>query len=252
VARFELLLTAAVTAIEVGDDERAVTTAREIESFDARIDDPILISWADLSLAWIRPIEGDLDGAIEAGNRSLEGFRQLTEPFMTGSALMTVAMLEVTKGRAEVALPYLVEVQEIGKQFHNSWLAAGAHVQFAVLATQEGRFDEARAQLTQALASAEEAEVMNTHTITFSLVAYAQLALAQGQATRAAVALGAAEGVRQRSGIRAWPSLRQGEALLLGWAKRDSGEAFDEAYARGSSLTRREAVELVRDVASDE
>jgi predicted ATPase len=245
-ARFELLLTGAVTAIEVGDDEKAVAAARAIEGFEAPVDDPILISWAQLALAWIRPIEGDLGGAIEAGNRSLEGFRGLTEPFMTGSALMTVAMLEVSNGRADVARPYLVEVQEIGKQFNNSWLAAGAHVQFAVLATQSGRFDEAHARLRDALATADEGEVMNTHTITFTLVAYAQLALAEGNAVHATLALGAAEGIRQRSGIRAWPSLREGEALLLDWARRDSGEEFETAFRRGSSFTRRNAIDLVR------
>jgi hypothetical protein len=159
---------------------------------------------------------------------------------------MTVAMLEVSNGRADVARPYLVEVQEIGKQFNNSWLAAGAHVQFAVLATQSGRFDEAHARLRDALATADEGEVMNTHTITFTLVAYAQLALAEGNAVHATLALGAAEGIRQRSGIRAWPSLREGEALLLDWARRDSGEEFETAFRRGSSFTRRNAIDLVR------
>jgi predicted ATPase len=251
VAWFELLLTAAVTAIEVGDDEQAVATAEAIEEFDGHIDDPVLTSWAQLSLAWIRPIQGDLEGAIEAGHRSLEGFRQLSEPFMTGSALMTVAMLEVTKGRAEVAVPYLDEARELGKAFHNSWLAAGAYVQFAVLATQEGRFADAREMLGEALASAEEAEVMNTHTITFSLVAFAQLLLAEGDARRAAIALGAAEGVRERSGIRAWPSLRQGEALLLEWARRDAADVFEDAFSNGYSFTRAQAVQFVSDAEED-
>jgi predicted ATPase len=243
-ARFELLLTAAVTAIEVGDDDQALAAGREIEAFDAPVDDPVLTAWAHLSLAWIRPIEGDLDGAIEAGNRSLEGFRGLAEPFMTGSALMTVAMLEVTRGRADVARPYLEEVQKLGVHFHNSWLAAGAYVQFAVLATQEGRFDEAHSMLRSALSMADDG-AMNTHTISFTLVAYAQLLVAEGKAGRAALALGAADGVRQRAGIRAWPSVRPSEALLLDWVEQELGAGFAAQFARGTTFTRQEAVDLV-------
>lgn len=245
-ARFELLLTSANTSIEVGDDAQALAAAHAIEEFDGRIDDPVLNSWAQLSLAWIRPIEGDLDGAIEAAERSLEGFRGVAEPFMTGSAIMTVAMLERTKGRPEVARPYLLEVQEIGKQFHNTWLASGAQVEFAVLATQAGEYDEAHAYLDMALEAADDGEVVNTQTISFTLVAYAQLMLAQGDAARAAVALGAAENVRTRAGIRAWPSLREGEGMLLEWARDGLGDQFDPAFARGSALTRHDAVELVR------
>ena len=228
--RFELLLTSANTSIEVGDDDQALAAARAIEGFEGRIDDPVLNSWAQLSLAWIRPIEGDLDGAIEAAHRSLEGFRGLAEPFMTGSAIMTVAMLEVTRGRPEVARPLLLEVQEIAAQFHNSWLASGAQVEFAMLATQAGQFDEAKALLDEALEAADEGEVVNTQTISFTLVAYAQLMLAQGNPARAAVALGAAEGVRTRAGIRAWPSLRQGEGMLLDWARNELGDEFDNAF----------------------
>jgi hypothetical protein len=41
-----------------------------------------------------------------------------------------------------------------------------------------------------------------------TFVAYARLALAEGDPERAARLEGAAEGLRQRSGLRAWPMLR--------------------------------------------
>jgi hypothetical protein len=83
--------------------------------------------------------------------------------------------------------------------------------------------------------------------VTFSLVAYAQLALAEGDAERAAMALGAADGLRKLAGLRAWPSMRGREAELVDRvAQRLDPEAFRRAFAAGSGLNRREAVALVR------
>jgi hypothetical protein len=83
--------------------------------------------------------------------------------------------------------------------------------------------------------------------VCFALVAYAQLALAEGDAQRAATALGAADGVRQRAGLRAWPLARRGEAeLRTRVAQEIDPEAFNDAFAAGSKLNQREAVALVR------
>ena len=83
--------------------------------------------------------------------------------------------------------------------------------------------------------------------MTFSLVAYAQLALAEGDARRAAMALGAVEGLRQRAGLRAWPSMRRGEAeLATRVAQEIDPDVFKDAFAAGSELNQREAVALVR------
>jgi hypothetical protein len=83
--------------------------------------------------------------------------------------------------------------------------------------------------------------------VTFSLVAYAQLALAERDLRRAALALGAADGLRQRAGLRAWPSMRRGEAeLATRVAQEIDPDVFKDAFAAGSELDQREAVALVR------
>ena len=51
-------------------------------------------------------------------------------------------------------------------------------------------------------------------TVTFALLAHAQLMLARGDTGRAATALGAAEGLRARAGLRVWPSARRTEREL--------------------------------------
>ncbi len=92
----------------------------------------------------------------------------------------------------------------------------------------------------------EETE-LSTLTVTFSLVASARLALAEGDAPRAALALGAADGLRRRAGLRAWPSTRRGESeLATRVALEIDAQDFEEAFAAGSELSHREAVALVR------
>jgi hypothetical protein len=55
--------------------------------------------------------------------------------------------------------------------------------------------------------------------------------------------LGAAEGLRRRVGLRAWPTQRQGKAELVADVRQALGaDPFDQVYAAGSRLTRREAV----------
>jgi hypothetical protein len=83
-------------------------------------------------------------------------------------------------------------------------------------------------------------------TLTFSLVAYAHLALARGDARRAATALGAAEGLRRRAGLRAWPATRRGEAELVTRVAQEIEADYEDSFAAGAELSHREAVSLVR------
>jgi hypothetical protein len=74
------------------------------------------------------------------------------------------------------------------------------------------------------------------------------LALAEGDAERAALLAGAAEGLRRRVGRRAWPSLRRGEAEVVAQVREALGAGrFDKAFAAGARLNLGEAVAAVRD-----
>ena len=83
--------------------------------------------------------------------------------------------------------------------------------------------------------------------VTLSLAAYARLTFAEGDPERAAMLEGAAEGLRQRVGLRAWPMLRRGEAELVAQVRQTLGaDRFDQAFATGSGLSQRQAVAAVR------
>jgi predicted ATPase len=244
-AQAELLFTSAVTAVEVGDDDRALAAVDGLKRLEGRIDDPYLESAAQLAVSWILPIVDDFDGALRAASTALDGFRQQNEPFMAFAAL-TVGMLEMTLGRYDAAHAHLTEVNELGGQFDNNWLESSARTQLASLAVRAGRLDEAQALLVESVDASDDTE-LSTLTLTFSLVASAQLALAEGDARRAAMALGAADGLRRRAGLRAWPSTRRGEAeLVTRVAQEIDPRDFGDALAAGSELSHREAIARVR------
>ena len=244
-ARAELLFTSAVTAVEVGDDDSALAAVDGLRRLEGRINDPYLESAAQLAISWILPIVDDFDGALQMASTALDGFRRQNEPFMAFAAL-TVGMVETTLGRDEVARAHLGEVNALGSQFDNNWLESTARTQLAALAVRSGHLDEARALLIASVDSSEDTEV-STLTLTFSLVALAQLALAQGDARRAATALGAADGLRRRAGLRAWPSTRRTEAELVTRVAQEIGaQDYEDAFAAGAELNHREAVSLVR------
>jgi len=244
-ARAELLFTSAITAVEVGDDDTALAAVEELRGLEDRIHDDYLESAAQLAISWILPIVDDLDGALRAASAALDGFRRQDDPFMAFAAL-TVGGVQLALGDDLAAREHLTEVAELGRRFGNEWLMSAARTQLAALEVRAGRPEEARALLVDSVEAAGEAAV-STITLAFSLVSTAHLALARGDARRAATALGAADGLRRRAGLRAWPATRRTEAGLIARVAHELGTGdYEEAFAAGAELGHREAVDLVR------
>ena len=244
-ARAELLFTSAITAVEVGDDDSALAAADELRGLEDRIDDEYLESAAQLAISWILPIVDDLDGALRAASAALEGFRRQDDPFVAFAAL-TVGGVALALGDDVAAREHLTEVAELGHRFGNEWLMSAARAQLAAVDVRAGRPEEARALLVDSVEAADGTAV-STITLTFSLVSTASLALASGDARRAATALGAADGLRRRAGLRAWPATRRTEADLIARAAQQLGDGdYEEAFTAGAGLGHREAVALVR------
>ena len=151
-----------------------------------------------------------------------------------------------TVGRYDDALRHLTEVRDLAERFDNPWLAAVSRVYLGTLAVAQGRPEEARALLDEALELSLAAH--STRSVTLCLAAFARLALVEGDPERAALLAGAAEGLRRRVGLRAWPLLRREEAELVAQVRQALGaDRFDQVFAAGSRLTQQEAVAAVRD-----
>jgi predicted ATPase len=246
-AQAELLWTAAVTALEVvGEDHATPATSQRLESLLPGIRDPYLHAVSQLAMAGIATVVGDFDVALRRELACLEELRGQNEPYWTTVATLTCGLVETAMGRHEAALGYVREARALAGRFDHAGLSAWSQVQLGILALAMGRPEEARALLDEGLELSLATH--STRNVTLCLAAFAQLAFVQGEGERAALLAGAAEGLRQRVGLRAWPLQRQGEAQLVAHIRQALGaDRFDQGFAAGVRLNRRQAIAAVRD-----
>jgi predicted ATPase len=245
-ARAELAWAAAVIDVAVGDDAAALADRQRLAPLLAQIQDPFLHAASQLALAWTLPITGDLAGALREVMVALGELCGQDEPVYTAIAAFTAGNLYIALGRYDDALQDMREARDLAERAGGDWLAAGSRMQLGILAVLRGRPDEARALLEEALDRSLAAR--STPFVTLCLAGYAQLAFTEGDPERAARLEGAAEGLRRRAGLGAWPHLRQVEADLVADVRQRLGaERFDQAFAAGSRLTQQQAVAIVRD-----
>jgi tetratricopeptide (TPR) repeat protein len=244
-SRAELQWTAALTSLEVGDDEAAVAAHQGLAPLLDEIGDPYLDSLSHLAVAWTSPIVGDFDGALERASDALTLLGRQDEPFWTAMAFTTAGTIELSVGRHDRALRHLTAARDLAERLDSPWQTSSAGVQLGLLAVMQGRLDDAHAVLDEALSLS--LALHTTPLMTLCLGAFGRLALAAGDAVRAAILAGAAAGLRERAGVRAWPMQRPPESELVDELRQVLGiEAFDRAFAAGSPLSQQEAAAKAR------
>jgi predicted ATPase len=247
-AQAELLWTAVVTALEVvGEDHATLATSQRLQSLLARIrDDPYLHTVSQLAIVGIATVAGDFDGALRRELACLEELRGQDEPYWTTVAIVTCGLVETALGRHEAALGHLREARALAGRFDHAGLSAWSQVQLGILALARGRPEEAQTLLNEGMELSWATH--STRNVTLCLTAFAQLAFVQGDGERAALLAGAAEGLRQRVGLRAWPLQRQGEVQMVAQIRQALGaDRFDQEFAAGVRLNRQQAIAAVRD-----
>jgi predicted ATPase len=245
-AQAELAWTAAATGVEVGDDEAALAAREHLAPLLDGIGDPYLRAVSQLVMAWTSGIVGDFDGALQGALVSVEQLRGQDEPFWTALAAYTAGLVEMTVGRYDDALRHLTEMRDLAERFDNPWLAAVSRVYLGILAAAQGRPEEARAPMDDGLELSLAAR--STRSVTLCLAAFARLEFVDGDPGRTALLAGAAEGLRRRAGLRAWPLMRRGEAEMVAQVRQALGpDRFDQVFGAGSRFSQQEAVAAVRD-----
>ena len=245
-ARAELLWAAAVTAREVGDDEAAVAARERLVPLLATIQDPYLHAVSQLAVAWTSAIVGDTAGALLDAAASLEQLRGQDEPLWTTAALITLGSVQTAAGRYDEARHYLSEARDLAERFGNDRLITGSQVQLGTLAVMQRRPEEARVLLDLGLDLS--LAIHSTRNLTLCLTAFAQLAFEEGDPERAARLTGAADGLRRRAGLRAWPSQQRDPAELVSQVRQTLGaDRFDQLFAAAARLSQRDAAAVARD-----
>jgi predicted ATPase len=245
-AQAELWWLAATIAVEVVGQDEALAASQRLESLLPGIRDPYLHAVSQMAIAGISLVGGDFNGALRTLVACLEELRGQDEPYWTTVAVLTVGLVETALGRLEDALGHLREARALAERFDHAGLSSWSQVQLGLLAIARGQPEEAQELLDEGLELSVAAHA--TRNVTLCLTAFAQLALVQGNGERAALLAGAAEGLRQRVGLRAWPLQQQGDAQLVAQIRQVVGaDQFDQNFAAGLRLNRQQAIAAVSD-----
>src|SRR5262249_4802636 len=195
---------------------------------------------------WARRIASASTGALKRPRASGEPLRPQAEPYWTAVALLSAGYLETALGRQDDGLRHMREARDMARRFGFAWLNAWSRVQLGRLAVTQGRLEESQALLAEALDLSLTSQ--NTRNVALCLAGFAALALARGDLERSALLAGAAQGLLERAGLRAWPMLRRGEAELVTRVRDALGkDRFEQLFTTGSQLKQQEAVAAIRD-----
>ncbi|HET8872265.1 MAG TPA: AAA family ATPase, partial [Gaiellaceae bacterium] len=239
-AAAELLSSAEVIALEASDEAMARATRDRLTPLLDQLDDPYLVAVCGLVNSWTSSLVAEFDRGVREAGASLERLRGQDEPLWTGLALMSLGGLEAYAGRYDDAEGHLTEARDLATRFDNDWLAAASRVRLGMMALGRGSLDEARGPLDEALDISVATD--NVYNVILCLAAFAQLALVDGDAERAALLAGAAGGLRRREGLEVFTTLT-GEAWIVDLIRQAlAADSFDRAFAAGSRLNLREAV----------
>jgi tetratricopeptide (TPR) repeat protein len=242
----ELLWTAAVTANQVGDRAAALAASQRLATPLPKIDDPYLRALSRLALGWASMIADDPDGAIGQASDSLREFRDQDEPYWTAVAVLNVGSVQAAIGRHDDAVRQWSQAREMADRFGYHWLATSSRVQLGTLGALRGQLDQAQNLLDEALDLS--LATRSTSLVTLCLAAHARLAFGQGDLEQTALLEGAADGLRRRVGLRAWPMLRPTESELKTKLRQALGaDRLDQMFSAGSRLNQQQAVAAVQD-----
>ena len=209
------------------------------------VDEPYLVAVTTLFVAWVSVLLRDNEGARRGLTAALDRLRPLDEPMWTALALVSAGSVESALGHHDVGLRHITEAHGLAGRFDAPWLAAVTRIALATIAVMREEFEEARGLLEQALELSLSGH--SVHCLCMVLDCTATLSLAQGNDEQAGLLAGAAQGLRGRSGLRAYASMR-GDGDLAAAVRAAAGAArFPELAAKGARLREAEVPALIRD-----
>jgi tetratricopeptide (TPR) repeat protein len=218
-------------AFEQGDHERAMAQfERSIRALE-RVDDQKLLAWARMLRTLTLPaFELDLSTMAEQLTTALEKFVDLGSEFGQAIALINLGAIETMSGDLAQAIDHHQQALGIVTRLNIEAMKGLAHTQLSLSHLTGGNLVEARHALNGAVA------IYRSHTywegMAFCLETGAALAFSEEDPRRAMIALGAAEAVRIRLGLRPWPSTLSFLKLLT--AAADAADHPELATARAA------------------
>jgi tetratricopeptide (TPR) repeat protein len=189
---------------QFGDYEQARVALEEAVELLGEWGPPDREAWACTILSGLLPhFEEDLGPSLAEASRAVEIFRAEQNDFGLATSLGLLGTLMTLVGRAEEGRARLEESVEAAQKLRLPSLI-GANLTLRALGLlAAGEVADARRLLESA-----GGMPLYLEGTAYCLEGLAAVSLVEGDELRAATALGAAEGLRERTGIRIWPVLR--------------------------------------------
>ena len=191
----------------------------------------------------VLPYEGDDDASVATLEKALERLVAVGDDFDTALAQGALGMHWVRRGEIERAEPAITQAMELARAIDNQPMISQVGLYQSFLAAAKGDTEGARRLLLDVVASSGSRR--SDEVLAYGFEGLAGVALAEGDGGRAATLLGAAAGLRQRTGLTVWPDMRPLiEALEAGGRAVAGDEAYDVARNAGHELARAAAREF--------
>jgi predicted ATPase/class 3 adenylate cyclase len=221
-------------ALEVGEFQRAVDFGLQALELAKAAADEEQVAMSQLLLAGSLPAFGLDDPRIEEFiEEAVSAFRHRGDTVNLAYALNFLCSLEAARGNTAAARAAIEEALVLAKEVEALPIAAQSSAALAFVELISGDLDAAERCLVaavQALEGRPSSEVMS-----YVLDAYGWWALVQGRTIPGLTALGAAEGLRARVGLRVWPLTAAQITLLAQMA-----DAYDDPDAQAARRAGRE------------
>jgi hypothetical protein len=198
-------------------------------------------AWARTLLGGLLPYyDSNLERPRAEVTRAVDVFRSETNLFGLSTTLGMLGTISALMGRTSEAIGYLDEGISVAETLGLREIIGANHTLRALAHLTSGEIEAARLGLDAAV----EAPTYLEGTA-YCLECYAAVLLAEGDPVLAATALGAAEGLRERTGIHRWPVIGLGLGARLAPIESAGPEAEAARYA-GRRMSATEALALVR------
>ena len=183
------------------------------------------------------PYEGDDTGSAATLQEAADALSALGDDFDTALALGALGMHWVRRGELERAEPLAERALAIARSIGNEPMISQTTLYQSFLAAAKGEMDVARDLLLEVVATSGSRR--SDEVLAYGFEGLAGVALGEADGARAATLLGAAAGLRHRTGLTIWPDMQPLVQALEEGARAVAGEeAFGLAWHAGRGRTR--------------
>ena len=185
----------------------------------------------------VLPYEGDDDASAATLEAALERLVVVGDDFDTALCQGALGMHWVRRGDIDRGGPYITQAMALARSIDNQPMISQVGLYQSFLAAAQGDTEGARQLLLDVVASSGSRR--SDEVLAYGFEGLAGVGLAEGDSGRAATLLGAAAGLRQRTGLTVWPDMRPLiEAVEAGARAVAGDEEYGIAWNAGHALTR--------------